>query len=139
MEIFPDVRINDTISFSVYPSAIIGTTFSYCQITAVLDYDTVKNFIDVDALHNNVYPTLPETTSNNPSQYQYLKILLPSEQYTYIGLPWVDQESILKHSESRIRFTVEQVNSEDLSKINLLLSANGYNAIDWQVEAISSQ
>lgn len=136
MEIFPDISIGDTISFSVFPSAIIGTTFDYCQITAVLDYDTVKNFIDVDSLHSNVIPTLPENSPDNPSQYPYLKILLPSEQYTYIGLPWIDLRSLIKHQESRIKFIIERVGSEDLNKINLLLNANGYNAIEWHIESI---
>lgn len=137
MEIFPNVTIGDNISFTIYPSAIIGTTFNFCSILAVLDYSTANNFIDADSLHSNVYPTLPDTVPNNPSQYSYLKIQLPSDQTTIIGLPWVDAASIVKHGESRVKFTIEQVNSDDLNKINLLLSANGYNAVNWQLETAS--
>ena len=137
MQIFPDVSIGDTISFTVYPSTIIGTTFNYCSIIAVLDYKTAQKFIDIDTLHANVYPTLPDTVPNNPAKYSYLKIALPSEQDTIIGLPWVDEGSIEKHEKSRIRFTIENVTSNDLNKISSLLSANGYHGVDWDIEIMT--
>ena len=71
---------------------------------------------------------------NDSSQYLYLKIQLPSEQTTIIGKPWIDSQSITKHSKSRIKFIIEDVDTEDINKINLLLSANGYNAINWEIQ-----
>ena len=139
MYIFPGVSIGDTISFTVYPSTIIGTTFSYCSIIAILDYRTAQKFIDVDTLHANVYPTLPDTVPNNPAKYSYLKIFLPSEQESIIGMPWVDESSIVKHEESRIRFTIENVTSKDVNRIHSLLSANGYHGVDWDIETIHNK
>ena len=133
MEVFPSISIGDTISFQIYPSTIIGTTFTYCSIIAILDYATAQKFIDVDTLHANVYPTLPDGVPNNPSQYSYLKISLVSGQDAIVGVPWVNEGSTVKHEALRIKFIVENVTNEDLSKINILLSANGYNAVDWEL------
>lgn len=134
MKVFDNVNIGDTISFRIFPNTVVGESFNYCSIKAVLDYDTVSNFIDIDALHANVYPSLPNGVPNNPCEYSYLKILQPSGQHNYIGLPWVDKSSIVVHGESNIRFSIENVIAEDISKINALLSANGYNAKDWTIE-----
>ena len=133
MKVFDTVAIGDTISFRIFPNTVVGETFNYCSIRAILDYDTVLNFIDIDALHANVYPSLPNDVPNNPCEYSYLKILQPSGQYDYIGLPWVDTSSIVVHGESTIQFSIENVNAQDITKINALLSANGYSAKDWTI------
>ncbi len=133
MKVFDNVNIGDTISFRIYPNTVVGESFNYCVIKAVLDYDTVINFIDADALHANVYPSLPNTVPNNPCEYSYLKLLEPSGQYSYIGHCWVDKTSIVVHGESNVQFSIENVNVDDISKINTLLSANGYSAKDWTI------
>lgn len=132
MEIFPGVNLNDTISFQIYPSAVIGTVFNHCKITGVLDYETAKAFQDIEALHANVYPTLPSSSPNDPRQYSFLKVLLPSGSTSIIGGPWIKTDTIVKHEKSRIRFTVEDVSSDDIKNINLLLNSRGYTAKDWE-------
>lgn len=132
MNIFPGIKLNDTVSFQLYPSAIIGTVFNHCKITGVLDYDTAKAFQDIDALHANVYPTLPSNTPDDPRQYSFLKVLLPSGDTTIIGLPWVKEDSLIKHDQSRVRFTIENVSADDLKNINQLLTSRGYTAMEWE-------
>ena len=77
---------------------------------------------------------MPDGVPNNPCEYSYLKILQPSGQHDYIGLPWIDKSSTVVHGESNIRFSIENVTAEDISKINTILSAYGYSAKDWTIE-----
>ena len=133
MEVFPGVNLNDTISFQVYPAAVIGTIFNYCKITAVLDYDSAKLRRDVDALHENCYPTLPASVPDNPRQYFYLKVQLGSGEEVVLGQPYIDESTIKVLGQQCVRFTVENIQSEDLKVISNLLASAGYSAIDWEL------
>lgn len=132
MDVFPGVPLGSTVSFKIYPSAIIDTVFSGCIMSAVYDYETANKFIDVHGIHLNVYPTLPSGTPNDPSQYDYVKVDLVSGQYEILGVPWIDESSIEVYERGKIKFTIEDMLYEDLNKISTLLSANGYTAMDWE-------
>lgn len=132
MDVFPGVNLGDTVSFQVYPSAIIGTVFNHCQITAVLDYDTAKLRRDVDALHEKCYPTLPASVPDNPRQYHYLKIALSSGEEVILGQPYIEVDTLTVQGYQAARFTIEQVAFEDLKIIQNLLASAGYQAVDWE-------
>ena len=133
MEVFPGVNLNETVSFQVYPSAVIGTVFSYCKLIAVLDYESAKLRRDVDALHENCYPSLPDGVPDNPRQYYYLKVQLASGEEVIIGQPYIEVASLVVHGQQTARFTVEGVNADDLITIQNLMASAGYSAIDWEI------
>lgn len=133
MEVFPGVNLNDTVSFQVYPSAVIGTIFNYCKITAVLDYDSAKLRRDVDALHENCYPTLPVGVPDSPRQYFFLKVQLSSGEEVILGQPYIDANTIKVQGQQSVRFTVENIQADDLKTISSLLASAGYSAIDWEM------
>ena len=90
--------------------------------------------MDLEALHANIYPTLPLHVPDDPRQYLYLKIELPSGNNTIIGQPWVKQESIVSHGKSKVTFTIENVTGDDLKTISQLLSSRGFSAINWELQ-----
>lgn len=129
MIIFPDVHLNDVISFTLYPYSLIPTQYTQCKIVSVLDIDSAKMYIDPIALHANVYPTLPNGHApDDPSQYLYLKIKHTNDSYSVIGQPWVIESSIEKHSSLTLTITIEDANTDDVTHINEILSANGYHS-----------
>lgn len=127
------LKLGDTVSFDVYPSAILGTSFKRVKVLAILDMDSARQWIDPVAMHINVYPTLPEGTPNRPSDYYYVKIRLPNGQVTCLGLPWIREETITVHDQTTMRVTIENIGPEDVERVIKALSANGYNAVDVQL------
>ncbi|WP_257292017.1 phage DNA polymerase-associated SH3 family protein [Endozoicomonas sp. ONNA1] len=134
MEIFTGISLGDTVSFTLYPAGIIGTVYDHCRINALLDAQTARQFIDIDALHANVYPTLPEGTINDPSGYLYLKVKLPSGIDSVVGMNWIDQGTLIRHESMTATFTVDNVDTTDIEKIKLALSANGFVGVNYTIK-----
>ena len=124
------LKMGDVVSFDVFPTAILGTSFKRVKVVGILDMDSAKQWIDPVALHVNVFPTLPSGTPNDPSDYYYVKIKMIDGQVTCLGLPWIREESIVVHENSTIKLTIESVGVDDVEKIVRALAANGYAAID---------
>lgn len=125
--------IDDVISFNVYPSAILGNSFTRVKVLAHIDADTAKLFgIDPIALHAAIYPTLPtesKTTYKKYTDYKYIKIQKPNGDITALGLPWINMESVVVITSTTARFTVELDNPSEIDEILALLNANGFHNI----------
>lgn len=88
-------QIGSTYSFQVYPVAQLGNNFQNVVVLAVLDATTVQQLgIDIWGMHMQLYPSLPEGTPNDPTQYQYIRIKLQSGQTTILAVPWIDDSTV---------------------------------------------
>lgn len=127
--------INKHFTFDVYPDAILGSSFQNVKVLAILDADTAKGYIDPQAMHVNIYPTLPVGLGvpNDPSQYQYIKIRFPNGNVTAIGIPWIVEDSIVEETTQALQFTIENVNPADRETIMLALSGIGMTAVNVKV------
>lgn len=55
-----DVRIGQRVSFEVYPAAVLGNNFKDVRLEGIISARTAASYgMDIQALHANVYPTLP--------------------------------------------------------------------------------
>lgn len=122
--------INKIVSFSVYPVAVLGATFEKVKVKAILDAESTFQWIDPVSLHANVYPTLPPGTPNKYDGYLYAKIELQNGTITCIGLPWIDEGSIVVHTNTTIQVVISDVEATDFVKIRDLLLLNGFNNIN---------
>lgn len=138
MQVNEYFSIDDVISFNVYPSAILGNSFTRVKVLAVLDADSAKLFgIDPIALHAAIYPTLPTESKNTYKKYndyKYIKIQMPNGTISAIGLPWMNMESVVVVESTTARFTVALDSPTDIDEILAILNANGYHSI--QVETL---
>lgn len=138
MQVNEYFSIDDVISFNVYPSAILGNSFTRVKVLAVLDADSAKLFgIDPIALHAAIYPTLPTESKNTYKKYndyKYIKIQMPNGTISTIGLPWMNMESVVVVESTTARFTVALDSPTDIDEILAILNANGYHSI--QVETL---
>lgn len=117
----------DVVSFTVYPIAILGTKYISVKVLSILDYETAKSFVDVDALHRNVYPTLPiGVVPNDPSQYDYVKVRFSSGNYDIIGLPWINAATIVVSSSQTIQLTFINISPTDQNRLRQIVQANGF-------------
>lgn len=120
-----DFSLGTKVSFDVYPEALLGTKFNHVKVLGILDADTARGLIDPDAMHANVYPTLPDGVPDDPTGYYYIKVALPGGQQTAVGLPWIKGDTITVHDSVVHQVTIEGSNEQS---IRSALSANGINS-----------
>lgn len=117
----------DTVTFTVYPTAILGTKYTSVKVLSILDYETAKSFVDVDALHRNIYPTLPNgLVPNDPSQYDYVKLRFSNGASDIIGLPWINASTIVVSSSQNIQLTFTNLSPVDQNRLKQVVQANGF-------------
>lgn len=126
-----DFPINATCSFDVYPSAILGATFQGVKILDIVSADTTRFLgFDPQAMHANVYPTLPPGTPNAYDAYPYVRMQLPSGQMQIFGIPWIIDSTFKISTNRTVQLTIDNVDDNDLNVIRQALSANGFTAVD---------
>lgn len=92
---YSDLEVGQRVSFELYPSHIYGSTFNNVTITAFLDHGLANALgFDVIAAHQMVYPSLPEGSINDPTQYNYVRIQNTNGEYQIIGIPWIRESTI---------------------------------------------
>lgn len=117
-------------SFDVYPAAILGTGFKNVTVQAILDYHSALAFADLEALHINVFPHLPNNTPNRPQDFDYLWLRTENGDTTIIGIPWIIEETITLVESLRMNVVIDGVGSIDIERVRACLSQNGYNRIE---------
>lgn len=120
-------------SFDVYPVNEIGTGFKNVTVQSILDYNTALAFADIEALHVNVFPTLPAGTPNRPQDFDYLLIRTDDGNTTVIGVPWIKDETVELVQSLKIQAVIDGVGSADLERIRICLTQNGYDKIDLRL------
>lgn len=124
--IYDYLNFNSTISFDVYPAAIIGARFENVKVLGILDKDTAKHWIDPEAMHINVYPTLPPGVPDDADQYQYVKLKHVNGNISVVGIPWIRIDTIEISQLGTLTITINEVGPEDRDRIIRALAANGY-------------
>lgn len=123
-------KIKSTYSFEVYPDTVIGNNYTNVTVLGIVDYQTALSMgVDIDAIHVNVFPLLPQGLPDDPQATEYLKIRTSSNIETVIGLNWIRENTIEEVESLRAVVTVEGVTSLDLPKILLAIQQNGYNNV----------
>lgn len=120
-----------TVSFDLYPVAMLGIGYKNATLLAVMDAASARSCgVDPVAAHANVFPTLPVGTPNKYNGYPWLKLKLASGQITAIGLPWIKDETFVEVSVKTMRLTIENVAAADQAKVLEALSSNGFSAVE---------
>lgn len=123
-----NVQIGQRCSFEVYPTSVLGNNFNDVRLEGIISARTAASYgIDIQALHANVYPTLPAgTVPDDAFQYGYIRIQLPSGEFTVLGIPWIRSETVVISTGGKIVLTFEDKTQADLEKILLALSSNNF-------------
>lgn len=122
--------LNSTVTFDFYPSQVLGTGVKRAKVLAILDAATAAVWIDPIALHANVFPFLPVGTPNSFDAYPYVKLKLQSGEITFVGLPWIREETLVLSTTQKMQLTIDSVTPEDQDRIIKALSANGFKSLD---------
>lgn len=134
MAIVTTDMINKVISFTVYPSAIIGSNFDNVKLLSILDADTAISYGDVVSLHEEVYPTIPEEFRpiDDYRSYTYLLVRMANNSLSIVGLPWINGNIIVREN-NVITVTINNVSGMDVEKVKRMCIANGYNDINVSI------
>lgn len=125
-----DLELKQTYSFQVHPAALLGNGFQNATVMAILDQESANQLIDTQAMHVQVYPTLPEGTPNNPAEYNYVKLRLANGTTTVLGIPWIKENTLVKQTSSVIKATIAGVTAADLPRVRAALLQNGFQNIE---------
>ncbi|MBN22806.1 MAG: hypothetical protein CL678_16085 [Bdellovibrionaceae bacterium] len=130
MIIAENIAIGSTISFSVYGEQVLGSGFKRAKVQALLDPETAMRYADVVAMHSQVLPFLPEGTPSSYSGYYYLKLKMPNQTTTIVGVPWIKLETVEVYSATSLQFDIHNVSPQDQDRIRRLLLANNYTQLE---------
>lgn len=131
-----DVQINQRFSFDVFPTAVIGNNFRDVRLEGIINARTAAAYgFDVEAMHQAVYPSLPQGVPNDPYGYGYIRIQYPNGSFDVVGIPWIRQETIQISTGGQVTMTFENATQADLDRMLNALSANGFRPNDVRVSA----
>lgn len=86
----------DVVTFQLVVANVIPNAFTNVTVLGVMSYDGAT-FIDNElrSKHTNMYPYFKDKVANvdNPKNYSYLIVKLPSGKTMAIGLPWIVEGS----------------------------------------------
>lgn len=128
----PPIYLGDVVSFEVYPSAILGNGFNRVKILSVLSPNDAKKESDVIVKHSQVIAYLTPQDKllySTYKDYSYLKLLMPNNTTSIIGIPWIKQNTITKIVSTKGRYDITVDSQEQLNEIINILNARGFTRI----------
>lgn len=128
-------KVRQVYSFTLYPATVLPGDFTNVTVMAILDYASALQLADIPAIHPNVFPYLPSGTPNDPSQYDYVKVMLSSGVITVLGIPWINEATITLVQSLSATVTIEGVSNNDAPRILAALVQNGFNNVEVTINA----
>lgn len=133
-----NLQLQGIYSFEVYPIAILGTAFKNVKVLSILDPETAEaSGLDIRAMHAQVYPSLPASTPNDPTKYNYVKVKLPSGQNQILGMAWIVENTIESVSLGKFIVELDNIASSEQQSIINALTANGKKVTKITFQAAS--
>ena len=120
------LTINSYYSFLTRAPGILGATYSNMRLVSVMTYDLARNFIDINAMHANIYPTLPSGFPDNPQGYTYYMFKTENGENAVFADIWIDTGSITEKSSQSIMVEINKISNSDITRIQTTLTSMGY-------------
>ena len=118
--------LGQTISFEVYPSAVIGTKYQNAIVRGIVDHSGVTEF-NPAVMHSNVFPTIPAgKIVDDFRKYNYLRLELPNGNTVFVGMPWIIENTVQILSNQDLVITINNYGShENQEFVKRMLLNNG--------------
>lgn len=113
-------------SFTTRAPAILGSTISRHTLKGIVDYNTACKHENVELLHRQIYPLLPDGTINNPSKYTYLLLRSESGITRVIATVWIVESSITLVEEITATIKLTLDSNDDLITVRETLTLMGF-------------
>lgn len=120
------IVLDTTVSFDLYPVALLGTGIKNAKVLSIVSAATANALgFDTIATHAAVYPTLPAGVPDAHDGYHYLQLRTSNGDITYVGLPWIKESTYAVQTIRNVRFSLENVTPENQEHAIQSLSAIG--------------
>lgn len=131
------IVLSSTVSFDLYPAHLLGTSIKNAKVLGLVDAATAQALgFDAPAVHAQVFVTLPPGTPNAYDKYFYIHLKLASGQRSFIGLPWIKDDTYVEEMIRTVAFYVENISPDQQNLAVQALSAIGLKVS--KTEIISS-
>lgn len=117
------------VSFDVYPTATLGNNFKNVRIDGILDADLTRyvNGYDAPAMHNIVFPTLPQgSCPDNFAAYSYLKVTHANGEVSVVGVPYINMSTLVSKSVDSAVIKVSGIKLSDVPTMREALAGAGF-------------
>lgn len=123
-----EVQIGQKVSFEVYPSTIYGSNHNGVTVTGFVDAATAQALgYDIFAMHQNVYPSLPAGTPDDPTQYSYVMVVGNNGGRILLGSPWIVSDSIRIDSGKTLTLVFQNLDEQRKNRIIEACKRNNEN------------
>lgn len=120
--------VPDTVvSFKVYPSAILGDVFQNATVLGVINARSAIAFgYPIAERHAQVAPYVSGIPTQ-ATQYSYLQLQLADGSMTFVGLPWIKEDTIEVVGQQTAYITLPNVKASDGPAILAALESNNFH------------
>ena len=122
-----EIPTGTRISFDVYPAMVYGSAFRNVVFNGKFSASVAMQLnIDIAALHSNVYSSLPTSTPDDATAYDYFSVTLPTGDDVIMGVPYMNANSLTIADGRKVVVYLDDVTNSDMERLNNALSANGF-------------
>ena len=115
-------EIGKSYNFETYASNLLGTNFKSVLISAKMDYNLAIKERDITGAHQQVLPYLPTGTVEDASKNTYIRVKLPTGEYTILSDAWIRQDTIQEVGSETIDIVVYGGSTELATRIRDMLA-----------------
>jgi len=124
--------LDDEIQFTTH--GLIGGVQSFTgKVLGVVNPRALPADSNAQVNHTNIWPSIPAEDqaliSNDFTSYNYLALATDSTTIVYIGIPWINANSLASVSNRLVTIQLNNFKEADYVRIKSLLTLNGYEVL----------
>lgn len=120
------LEIGKSYNFHTQAPSILGTYISNAKCIGILDYTLANSYENIDLKFRQIFPLLPEGTSDTPESEIYYRLITESGEKIIMANLWIQQASIEIVEHISFKVTFDNASIQDISRVRDALNALGY-------------
>lgn len=112
----PVLSINNHYDFSVYANSVLGASYTNARLVSILDYHTALRFDNIILLHRQVFPYLPQGTSEDMTRYTYYLFKVGDKDMVLADV-WIVSNSVVQSAGTSYSLKLMNVSSGQMAII----------------------
>lgn len=128
------LKSGQTVSFKLH-TKLIPDIYDRVVVLGIVGHAiaNVTTHDDINAIHSNIYGTLPVGTPVNAMDYDYLLVETTTGERKAVGIPWII-EPVEIIDQQGLRITIPKASNADASAIRNALLSRGI--VEFEIETI---
>lgn len=115
-------------SFYTLAPAILGSRFENLTLNGIVNYEIAKTIRNIQDTQRQVYPILPEGTSDKFQNYNYLLFSTIENGILVLAEEWIDKNSIQTDFTIIANIEIRNVTATQIPLLRDILTTNGFNS-----------